>query len=179
MMWFAVKISDAVLLKQFSGIVIIRLVIQTNRTKNSGMSKFATQVFHYIGTFSFQLMIRIPRVTIHAGDGLLGAVIWLLLKGKSWFCSYLVMVVKCNLYWWPVIHWSMRRGLEGPVMKFVRRGVGEREKGLKGRESRKTGKFRAVENNTNIQLAKFSLKANIEKWSLCVLQNKVRKSYFY
>lgn len=48
-------------------------------------------------------------------------------------------------------------------MKFVRRGVGEREKGLKGRESRKTGKFRAVENNTNIQLAKFSLKANIEK----------------
>lgn len=95
MTWFAVKISDAVLLKQFSGIVIIWLVIQTNRTKKSGMSKFATQVFHYIGTFSFQLMIRIPRVTIHAGDGLLGAVIWLLLKGKSWFCSYLVMVVKC------------------------------------------------------------------------------------
>lgn len=43
------------------------------------------------------------------------------------------------------------------------RGWREREKGLKGRESRKTGKFRAVENNTNIQLAKFSLKANIEK----------------
>ena len=75
MTWFAVKISDAVLLKQFSGIVIIWLVIQTNRTKKSGMSKFATQVFHYIGAFSFQFMIRIPRVTIHAGDGLLGAVI--------------------------------------------------------------------------------------------------------